>query len=161
MNEVFDFGVLNQSIDLSEYSDREKIEILEWIIKNQFGDITLDLVTRHNIHGGLYDREIEIPADTVLTGKIHLVDHVFILTKGDLSVMTDEGIKRIQAPARFNVKAGIKKIGYAHSDVICTTIHATNTTDLDALEKELFADSDLKWVGELMKDKQALIGELV
>jgi hypothetical protein len=65
--------------------------------------------------------------------------------------MTDEGIKRIQAPYRFDVKAGIKKIGYAHTDVLCTTIHRTDLTDIEEIEKELFDDGNTEWVSDIMR----------
>jgi hypothetical protein len=64
-------------------------------------------------------------------------------------------MKRIQAPNRFNVKAGIKKLGYAHTDVLCTTFHRTDLTDIDEIEKELFDDGNIDWVEGIMnKDKK-------
>lgn len=148
--ELFDFSSMSKGIDLTSYTDRQKIEILEWLMAGTGNDIAAELPMRHYVHGGMYYRELDIPAGVVLTGKVHLLEHVFILLKGELSIMADEGMKRITAPASFRVKAGTKKIGYAHSDVTCTTIHATKKKNLDKIEKEYFKDSDLAWVGELM-----------
>jgi len=153
--EIFDFPILaSGKMDLAVYTDRQKIEIIEWIMLNTMENIADDLPLRHFIHGGIYEREMFIPEGTVLTGKIHLRDHMFHLTKGDLSVMTDEGVKRIQAPARFDVMAGIKKIGYAHTDVICTTFHRTDLIDIDEIEKELFDNGNIEWVGKMMEKLQ-------
>ena len=60
-----------------------------------------------------------------------------IISKGDISVATKDGIKRVQAPHTFVSKAGIQKVVFAHEDTIWTTIHATNETDIDKLENEL------------------------
>ncbi len=153
---IFDFGALvpiDKKLDLSTYDNRQKIEIIEWIIANTMDNIADELPCRSFVHGGIYERELFIPAGVVLTGKIHLKDHIFYLLKGDLSVMTDNGIKRIQAPYRLDVKAGIKKIGYAHTDVLCTTMHRTDLTDIEEIEKELFDEGDISWVDDLMDYK--------
>jgi hypothetical protein len=158
MTEIFDFPILaSGKMDLAVYTDRQKIEIIEWIMLNTMENIADDLPVREFLHGGIYERELTIPAGTVLTGKIHTKDHMFHLTKGDLSVMTDDGVKRIQAPARLDVTSGGKKIGYAHTDVVCTTFTRTDLTDLDEIEKETLSDSDLSWVYDLFDFKKFLI----
>lgn len=154
--ELFDFSTMTKGLDLSPYSTRQKIEIIEWIIANEMDNIADELPVNHYVHGGMYYREMSIPQGVVLTGKIHLVDHIFILLKGELSIMTDDGIKRIIAPCQFPVRAGIKKIGYAHSDVECTTIHATKKKNLDKIEKELFDNGNISWVNDLMKSQGLL-----
>jgi hypothetical protein len=151
MSDIFNFPAIAEKLDLSVYTDRQKIEIIEWYMLKTMDNIADELPFNEYVHGGIYERELFIPKDTILTGKIHLADHIFYLLKGDLSVMTDNGVKRIQAPARFDVKSGIKKIGYAHEDCLCTTFHKTHLTDLDEIEKELFEDSDLTWVDNMIK----------
>lgn len=152
---IFNFPMLAESthLDLSQYNNRQKIEIIEWIILNTMVNIADELPIKHNVYAGMYAREMFIPAGVVLTGKIHLEDHICILSQGDLSVMTDEGIKRIQAPYTFNAKCGIKKIGYAHSDCTFTTVHTTQLTDIEEIENTLFSDGDISWVDEIMKDR--------
>lgn len=151
----FHFPILaeNSNIDLSLYSNREKIEIIEWIILNSMINIAEELPVEHKVFGGIYARELFIPEGVVLTGKIHLEDHICILSEGDLSVMTDDGIKRILAPCMFNAKAGIKKIGYAHTDCTFTTFHRTDLTDIDEIENALFSDGDISWVDDLMNKR--------
>lgn len=95
----------------------------------------------HYIAHGLYAREITIPKGTCLTGKIHLFEHINIISKGDISVMTDEGIKRIVAPATIISKPGIKRVGYAHEDTVWTTIHACDLKDVEEAEKLLVVDT--------------------
>jgi hypothetical protein len=119
-------------------------------------NIADDLPVRHEVHGGMYARELFIPEGVVLTGKIHLEDHICILSQGDLSVMTDDGIKRLQAPAIFNARAGLKKIGYAHKNCTFTTVHATNLTAIDELESALFSVGNITWVDRLMQEQGLL-----
>lgn len=93
--------------------------------------------TTHHFSHGIYAREIFIPAGSLLTGKIHATDHISIVSRGDISVLTEGGIERIKAPATIVSKAGMKRVGYAHADTVWTTIHGTHETDLKKLEVEL------------------------
>lgn len=102
----------------------------------------IDIEPVHHFSDGIYAREIFIPKGTLLTGKIHATEHLNIVSKGDISVMTDEGIKRIKAPATLVARAGMKRVGYAHEDTVWTTIHGTHETDLARLEAELITPAN-------------------
>lgn len=91
---------------------------------------------RHHFSKGIYAREMFIPAGTVLTGKIHRHEHLNIISAGDISVLTEEGPKRIVAPYTVVSPPGTKRLGYAHTDTVWTTIHATHETNLELLELE-------------------------
>lgn len=91
----------------------------------------------HHFADGLYGREILIPKGTVLTGKVHRGEHLNFLMKGDITVWTEDGMKRLQAPAVIISKPGTKRVGYAHEDTIWITVHASHETDLAQLEAEL------------------------
>lgn len=95
----------------------------------------------HYVAQGLYAREITIPKGTLLTGKIHLFEHLNIISKGEISVLTENGIRRIKAPATIISKPGIKRVGYAHEDTVWTTIHACSETDVDKIDKLLVVDT--------------------
>jgi hypothetical protein len=64
------------------------------------------------------------------------------MSQGDMSVMTEDGVKRVQAPFTVVSPAGTKRIAFAHSDTVWTTISATDETDLDKIEDLLVADSE-------------------
>jgi hypothetical protein len=95
----------------------------------------------HYFAPGLYAREVLIPKGCVATGKIHLQGHLNIVSKGDVSVMTDEGIKRIQAPATLISQPGIKRVVWAHEDTVWTTIHACTETDIGKIEDALVVNT--------------------
>lgn len=99
----------------------------------------LDLPPRHYFANGLYAREIFIPKGTLLTGKIHKREHLNIISQGDISVMTEDGVKRIVAPFTMVSRPGMKRVGYAHEDTVWTTIHATDETDLGKIEAAMIA----------------------
>ena len=52
----------------------------------------VELPVVHRFSGGIYAREITIPAGVVLTGKIYLDDHFDVMVYGDVTVTSDEGI---------------------------------------------------------------------
>lgn len=92
----------------------------------------------HRFADGIYAREITIPANTLLTGKIHKTRHLNIISKGAITVWSDgEPVRRIEAPYSFVAEPGARRVGFAHEDTVWTTIHATSETDLERLEAEL------------------------
>lgn len=97
----------------------------------------LEIATTHHFADGLYGREILIPAGCTLTGKVHKGEHLNFLMQGDITVWTEDGMKRLQAPAVIVSKPGTKRVGHAHTDTIWVTVHATHETDLERLESEL------------------------
>ena len=106
----------------------------------QISDIQIQLKTTHKFSKGIYARECFIPKGTVLTGKIHLEESINICSQGDITVITEDGIKRVSAPFSVASRPGIKRVGFAHEDTVWVTIHATEETDLEKLEKKLFTE---------------------
>ena len=102
-----------------------------------FGDDVGEL--KHSFGEGLYIRELTVPKGLLIVTKIHKKAHPYFLLKGDCSILTDEGIIRIKAPYSGITKAGTKRIVYTHEDVIWTTVHATDKTDLLEIEEEIIA----------------------
>lgn len=126
--------------DITPLELRGKIEALEQAML-QMHEHHIEIEPKHHFSKGIYAREILIPKGTTLTGKIHRTEHINIISQGDISVLTEQGIKRIQAPFTMISKPGTKRVGYAHEDTVWTTIHGTDETDLEKLELELIANS--------------------
>lgn len=147
--ETYNFPAHIESLGLpvSGLTDRQRVEVLEYgLLKSDYINIAKELPLKHHICNGVYARELFIPAGTVLTGRIHKTKHISIVQQGDISVMTEEGMKRMQAPTVIQSDVGMKRAGYAHTDTIWITIHPTNLTDIEEIEDSLFYDSDLSWV---------------
>lgn len=106
---------------------------------------------------GVYAREIFIPAGTVITGKIHKFENLNIMSQGDLSILMEDGtVKRVQAPFTIVSPPGTRRAAFAHSDVVWTTIHGTDKTDVDEIEAEFIAQTPGDYALFLETAKDAL-----
>jgi|TARA_Y100000310_G_C20466190_1_gene707762 hypothetical protein len=94
---------------------------------------------KHTFSDGLYIREIFNPKGELLVTKIHNKTHPFFLLKGEMTVLSEEGEIHIKAPYYGVTKAGTKRIIYANEDCIFVTVHVTDKTNLDEIEKEVIA----------------------
>lgn len=94
----------------------------------------------HHHAKGLYGREIVIPADTLLIGKIHKHQSLNILAKGEMSLLTENGVKKIKAPYTIVSDPGIKRMGYAHTECVWVSVHGTEEKDLELIEKDVIAE---------------------
>lgn len=99
----------------------------------------VDLPVAHYFSDGLYAREIRIPAGVMLTGAIHLHEHLNIVSQGTIEVVTEDGSDIITAPATLVSRPGTKRVGFAITDVVWTTVHANpgNERDIPTLERML------------------------
>jgi|ERR1035437_2089492 hypothetical protein len=115
---------------------RNKIDQLENVM-NEMKELQINIEPKHYFAKGLYAREITIPKGTTLTGKIHKFSHINIISKGEISVLTENGVERIIAPATIVSNPGTKRVGYAHEETVWTTFHATDETDENKIEDAL------------------------
>ena len=119
-----------------------------------FGDDAAPLT--HTFGDGLYIREITMPKGMLVTSKLHKTTHPYFVLKGDVSVETETGTVRIKAPYWGITKAGTKRILYIHEETIWVTVHATQETDLEKIEKEIIADNYNDLLEHLNKRKELL-----
>lgn len=91
-----------------------------------------------------YAREMTIPTDTVIIGKIHRHRHLNIISQGKVSVITEHGPKHYTAPCTFVSEMGTKRAVHAKEGTIWTTIHTVSygsEEHLDKIEAEVIAPS--------------------
>jgi hypothetical protein len=91
----------------------------------------------HHFAPGIYAREITIPAGSLITGAIHRTAHLNIVSQGEITIWTEgEPARRIRAPFCFTAGVGARKVGFAHTDTVWTTVHPnpTDARDLELLE---------------------------
>ncbi len=94
---------------------------------------------KHSFADGCYIREIFNPANELLITKIHKKEHPFFLMRGEMSVLTEDGVKHLKAPYHGITKPGTKRIIYTHSDCVFITVHATKETDVAKIEEQVIA----------------------
>lgn len=102
-----------------------------------------ELVTDHYFSGGMYCRRVFRQAGTLIVGKVHKKDHLFLCAMGEIIAWTEGGMKRLKAGDVVESKAGTKRVTLAVSDAIGITFHKTDETDLDEIEKELIEPDEL------------------
>ena len=126
---------------IAKASVRQKIEALEseWLKLPQ-----VDIPVVHRFSGGIYAREIIIPEDTLLTGKIYKDDHFDVMVYGDITVTSDDGKKRLTGFNIFQGKRGKKRAGYTHSETKWITFCASPEMDdedyIDSLTSNTFLE---------------------
>jgi quercetin dioxygenase-like cupin family protein len=96
----------------------------------------------HIFMEGVYCRQITLPADSLVVGRIHRFEHISILSKGRVTVFTEHGTQEISAPASWVSPAGTKRVVLAHEESIWTTVHHNleNERDPDVLENKYTAE---------------------
>lgn len=147
---------LDDPNSFDKVSFREKVMIVENGMKKAIEDgeveSTLEdcLLTHHftpkdDKYGcHTYAREMLIPKGTIIIGKIHRHQHLNFIMKGQVSVATEFGKKYFTAPCIFVSEVGLKRAVYAEEDTIWVTVHLTEHTgeeNLNKIEEEVIAPS--------------------
>lgn len=99
----------------------------------------IDVPIVHHFSDAVYAREMQMPQGALIVGKIHKKENLNILSSGEISVLSQDGVKRVKAPFTFVGSVGAKRVIFAHTDVVWTTIHGTNEKDLEKIENEFIA----------------------
>lgn len=100
-----------------------------------------DCPVTHHFGPGVYIREVRLPAGACVIGHSHRHAHLNIMLAGRLTMIGLDGSRReVSAPATFTGKAG-RKIAVIHEDVIFQNVYATDETDVEKLEEQLFDKS--------------------
>ena len=141
---------------MSEKLVRSKIEALEaqWLKMPQ-----IEIPVIHRYAKGIYAREITIPKGTALTGRIYKDDHFDIMVSGDITVSSDEGIKRLKGFNIFNGAKGKKRAGIAHEDTrwitfcACEELPDDEYLDKTTVEKFSELDREVEYIEEAEIDR--------
>ncbi len=100
----------------------------------------VDFETTHYFANGVYAREMKMNEGEICVGKIHRHAHLNMLSKGKVKVLCEFGAAVYEAPYTFVSEEWTKRIIYALEDSVWTTIHRTDTEDLEAIEREHIAE---------------------
>ena len=72
-----------------------------------------------------YARSIFLPKGSIVIGKIHRHSHLNLIMQGAVSVNSEFGIKRYEAPCIFISEPGTKRVVSVEEDTIWCTVHMT------------------------------------
>lgn len=118
----------------TELAARAKVVALEEEVKKL---PQVEMPPTHYFAQGVCAREITIPKGVVLVGRVHHQSQINFIMRGDISVTTPEGVKRVQGPHVIVSPAGTKRVGYAHEETVWITVLGTNETDPKVIEDTL------------------------
>ena len=95
----------------------------------------------HHFAEGLYGRELIIPKDTILVGKVHLQSSFNVLAKGAMMIICPHnGVSILTAPHTFASRPFTKRVGIALEDSVWITCHGTDQTTVEGCEETLFTN---------------------
>ena len=123
---------------------RQKVDDFEELIKSMPGSVEGDsdsFPLHHMFGGGIYLREILLPAGSTCVGKIHKTKHPNFILKGKCIVTSNVSNDpiMINAPAYFFSDVGVKKVVHAIEDTTWVTVHITDKDDPVEVEDEIIA----------------------
>ena len=99
---------------------------------------------------GMYIRECQIPAGTMLTSMTHKKQHPFVVSQGKIMVTSDnEGSIILEAPHTGITEPNTRRAAHALTDTIWTTFHVTNETDIDKIAEEILEPKDMSLISEV------------
>lgn len=142
-----DLVTLDEKNSIEKVGFRESVMVVEQGIKDQIASGEIEdtlpdcLLTHHftpkdDKYGcHTYAREMLIPKGTIIIGKIHRHQHLNFILKGQVSVATEFGKKYFTGPCVFISEVGLKRAVYAEEDTIWVTVHLTEHSGEDNLEK--------------------------
>lgn len=129
--------VVAPAADLVPLPNKPSLDTIQALERELLKRPQVEIEPAHHFADGLYAREITIPAGACVTGKMHRTGHLNFLVRGEITVWTEEGMKRLTAPAVLRSEPGVKRVGFAHTDTTWITVHATDETDVAQIEADI------------------------
>ena len=114
-----------------------------------------DFKTEHYFSPGIYMREMTMPKGSVVIGKIHKTEHMCVVAKGSVSVVTEDGTKTYTAPCVVHSMPGAKRALHALEETVWINVHhnPTNEKDLEKID-EIFVVDTFEQFLEFTEKKQ-------
>ena len=100
----------------------------------------MECKTAHYFADGMYARELMQPEGSLVVGKVHKREHLFIVMKGSIKVVLDDAVRVLDAPAVIVSKPGAKRAILALEDTVYITVHKTKKRNLDKIEAEIIEE---------------------
>ena len=119
-------------------------------------DVSKICPTMDNFSDGVYARTIAMPKGAIIVGKKHKTRHLNIIVQGSARVWIEGEVKIIEAPYIFESKENCRKVLYIEEDMLWTTIHVTDETDTNIIEKQIISDEPLIGFNNIIKELECL-----
>lgn len=141
MQEITDLTVFSQ-----DTIDRKQ-KILEF--EQQLLQLPqIEFSVEHTFSGGMYARTLHMKKDSVITGKMHVKDHICIIV-GHVTVADDEKVVEYKGYNVIEGKGGMKRVLHVHEDTSWTAIHTTPFTTVEECEATLATNDPQLYLGSV------------
>ena len=116
----------------------------------------IDLNPVHYFAKGLVARELFMPKGSVVTGHIHIDEHIVVIPYGDVTVTTDDGTHRYIGPCTFVGKPGSKRALLMHEDTLWIAINPSDATTREEAEERVVTKTHEQFL-KIQEDRKCLI----
>ena len=98
----------------------------------------VDCPLLHEFADGIYRRWIFMPAGSLISSKIHLTNHFWVMTRGAAYVIQPGSAKLIQAPYHGITEPNTRRMLMVVADCEWATYHLVgDETDIDKIEEKI------------------------
>lgn len=112
----------------------------------------VDCPVDHVFTEKLYSRSICMPTGTLVSSRIHLTEHQFVVSKGCALVkINEEEWRRIEAPFLGVTEPGTRRLLYILEDCVWTTFHVVDIEPTD--DSELAVQIAVDKIDEMILDR--------
>ena len=133
---------VNQESGVVDYEAIEKA-----LLSNTSKELVPNIQISHQFCSGVYMREMQAQAGALVLGHAHNESCFNIILKGRMRVLVDGKLMDVQGPCIFKSEAGSRKLGYVLEDLTWINVIASETTDVEDIEKRFINKSPtyLEW----------------
>lgn len=126
---------------LKEDARSKIVQLEKAMLQMKEHQITIEIC--HHFAPGIYSREMRMPSGSVVVGKIHKTEHLCVLAKGRVTVVSEDGKKEYSAPSVIHSMPGTKRALHAHEEVVWINFHhnPTNENDISKIDDLFVVDT--------------------
>jgi len=96
---------------------------------------------KQTLEGGLYTRELFMPANQLVISMIHKQQHPSFLLEGKVSYLTDAGeVETITGPHIIHTQIGTQRVIFVHEDTKWCCVYRTDAKTFLEAEADVYAD---------------------
>jgi len=119
--------------------DYEEVERM--LLANQSPQTKPDIGLSHSFCNGVYMREMRAPAGALVLGHAHAEACFNIVLEGKIRVFVNSEFKEVSAPQVFITPANTRKLGYVVEDLRWINVIASESTNVEDIEKRFIIKS--------------------
>lgn len=129
-------ALLRQDVMRAKQDFRTQVDLLQAGIEENMPSNESLMRLEEFFLDGIYIRKFYMPAHQLVISKVHALESFSIISKGLVSIATEDGPRTVTPGTHFFAPAGTKRALLTHEDTIWSTIHLNpdNTRDKAVLD---------------------------